>query len=174
MRDSHGWVCTPLLKSNRNLCCNVKWWYEFSMHRFEIFHVTWWGLLHLLWKISRVYVIASRLCEHSNVVRFQKRQTLQHGHKYGDILKLYGMINTYEWFTCYNSHHLCPSNKSLDVSSIYCFLVKTLLKYPTRMSSYPIPCHADMQRALPAGTSSYWVMPSSTVILNLSIFRDMA
>ena len=48
-------------------------------------------------KISRVYVIASRLCEHFNVVKFEKRpsKTLQHGDKYGDIPMLYGMINTY-------------------------------------------------------------------------------
>ena len=44
------------------------------------------------------------------------------------------------------------------------------------MSSYPIPCYADMQRAVPAGsgaeTSSYWVMPSNTAIWSFSIFRD--
>ena len=42
------------------------------------------------------------------------------------------------------------------------------------MSSYPIPCYADMQRAVSAdsgaGTSSYWVMPSNTAIWNFSIF----
>ena len=46
------------------------------------------------------------------------------------------------------------------------------------MSSYPIPCYADMQRAVPAdsgaGTRSYWVMPSNTTIWNFSIFRDRA
>ena len=44
------------------------------------------------------------------------------------------------------------------------------------MSSYPIPCYADVQRAVPAGlgagTSSYWVMPSNTAIWSFSIFRD--
>ena len=82
------------------------------------------GLLHLLWKISRVFVIASRLCEHSNIVRFEKRaaETLQHGHIYGDSLMLYGMINTYQWFPCYDWNELCFSNKSIDFSSMYCFL----------------------------------------------------
>ena len=52
--------------------------------------------LHLSWKISRVYVVASRLCEYSNTVRFEKRaaQTLQHGYKNADILMLHGMIVT--------------------------------------------------------------------------------
>ena len=71
-------------------------------------------------------VIVSRLCEHSNVVRFEKcaAKTLQQGHEYGDILTLYAMISTYEWFPCYNWHESCSSNKSLEFSSIYCFLVK--------------------------------------------------
>ena len=46
------------------------------------------------------------------------------------------------------------------------------------MSSYPIPCYADMQRAVPAdsgaGTGLYWAMPSNTAIWNFSIFRDRA
>ena len=75
---------TPLFKSNRNLFSSVKRWYLFSMYRFEIFHVAWWGLLHSLWKISGVYVMAARLCEHSNLVRFEKRaaKTLQYGYRY--------------------------------------------------------------------------------------------
>ena len=74
------------------------------MYRFEIFHVAWWGLLHPLWKIPWVYVIAARLCEHSNLVRFEKRvaKTLQHGYRYGDIFILYDIITTYEWFVCHN------------------------------------------------------------------------
>ena len=43
---------------------------------------------------------------------------------------------------------------------------------------FPIPFHADMQRAVPAdsgaGTSSYWVMPSNTTIPNFSIFWNGA
>ena len=120
------WVITPLFKSNRNLLSGVKLWYLFSMYRFEIFHAARWGLLHSLWKISWVYVIAERLCEHSNLVMFEKRaaKTLQHGYRYGDILMLYDIITTYEWFFCYNWHKLCSSNKLLDFSSIYNFLVK--------------------------------------------------
>ena len=134
-------LCTPLFKSNRNFCFNVKRWYLFSMYRFEIYFVAWWGLLHLLWKISWVYVIASRLCEHLNVVKFEKRaaKTPQHGHRYGNILILYDTINTYECFFCYNWHELCSSNKSLYFSIIYCFLVKYAIKYQTWMSSYPTP-----------------------------------
>ena len=117
---------TPLFKSNRNLLSGVKLWYLCSMYRFEIFHAGRWGLLHSLWKISWVYVIAARLCEHSNLVMFEKRaaKTLQHGYRYGDILMLYDIITTYEWFFCYNWHKLCSSNKLLDFSSIYNFLVK--------------------------------------------------
>ena len=44
------------------------------------------------------------------------------------------------------------------------------------MSSYPITCYVDMQRAVPvdsgAGTSSYRVLPSNTAAKNFSIFRD--
>ena len=117
---------TPLFKSNRNLFSSVKWWYSFSMYRFEIFHVTWWGLLHSSWKISWVYVEAARLCEHSNLVMFKKRaaKTLQHVYRYGDILMLYDIITTYEWLFCYNRHELCSTNRLLDFSSIYYFLVK--------------------------------------------------
>ena len=96
------WVsCTPLFKSNRNLFSSVKRWYIFSMYRFEIFPVAW-GLLHSLRKISWVYGMAVRLCEHSNLVRFEKRaaKTLQHGYRYGDIFVLYDVITTYEWFFC--------------------------------------------------------------------------
>ena len=53
---------------------------------------------------SRVYIIASRVCEHSNLVRFEKRaaKALQHGHIYGDIRLLhdnniYIYIYTYLW-----------------------------------------------------------------------------
>ena len=56
---ANRFVCTPLFKSNRNLFCNVKWWYLSSMYRFEIFHVALWGLLHLLWKISFMSVCFS-------------------------------------------------------------------------------------------------------------------
>ena len=46
------------------------------------------------------------------------------------------------------------------------------------MSSYPILCYGDMQRAVPAdsgaGTRSYWVMPSNATIWNVSIFRAVA
>ena len=107
------WQYTPLFKSNRNLFSSVKWWYLFSMYRFEIFHVAWWGLVHSLWKISWVYVVAARLCEHSNSVRFEKRvaKTLQHGYRHGDIIMLYDIITTYEWFFCHNWHELCSGNK---------------------------------------------------------------
>ena len=73
-----------------------------------------------------VYVIAARLCEHSNLVMFEKRaaKTLQHGYRYGDILMLYDTITTSEWFFCYNWHEICSSNKLLDFSSIYYFLFK--------------------------------------------------
>ena len=116
--------CTPLFKSNRNLFCNVKWWYLFSKYQFENFPVRWRGLLHLLWKISWVYVTTSRLCGHWSLVRFEKRavKTLQHVHRYGDML--YDIINTHEWIFCYNWHELYSSNKLLDFSSIYCFLFK--------------------------------------------------
>ena len=175
----NGW-CTPLFKSNRNFFCNVKRCYLFSMYRFEILRAVWWGLVHLLWKISWVYVIASRLCEHSNVVKFEKRsaKTPQHGHRYGNILMLYDTINTHGCFFCYNWHELCSSNKLLDFSIINCFLVKYAIKYQTWMSSYPTPCYADIQQAVPldsgAGTSSYWVMPSHAAISNFSIFWGKA
>ena len=98
----------------------------------------------------------------------------QHEHRYGNILMLYDTINTYKCFFCYNWHELCSSNKLLDFSIICCFLVKYAIKYQTWMSSYPTPCYADMQRAVPsdsgAATSSYWVMPSYTAISNFSIF----
>ena len=105
--------CTPVFKSNRNLHSSVKWWYLFSMYSFEIFHVASWGLLHSLWKLSWVYIIAACLCEHSNLVRFEKRvaKTLQHGCRYGDIFMLYDIITTYEWFFCHNWHELCSGNK---------------------------------------------------------------
>ena len=131
-------------------------------------------------KISWVYVIASRLCEHSNVVKFEKRaaKTPQHGHRYGNIIILYDTINTYEYRFCYNWLELCSSNKLLDFSITYCFLVKYAIKYQTSMSSYLTPCYADMQRAVPsdpgAGTSSYWVMPSYTAIKHFSIFWGRA
>ena len=85
------------------------------MYRFEIFRVSRWGLLYLFLKISLVYVIASGLCEHSNLVRFEKRaaETPQHGHRYGNILMLYGIINTYGWLSCYEWHELCFSNKGV-------------------------------------------------------------
>ena len=94
------WACTPLFKCNWNLFCNVKWWYLFSRYRFEIFRVAWWGLLHLLWKISWVYVTAPCLCEHSNLVRFDKRvaKTPRHGLRFGNILMLYNIINTWVIF----------------------------------------------------------------------------
>ena len=119
-------LTTPLLKNNRNLYSSVQWRYLFSMYRFEIFHVEWWGLLHSLWKISWMYAITVRLCEHSNLVRFEKRaaKTLQHGYRYGDILMLYDIITTYEWFFCFDWHELCSSNKLLDFPSIHYFLVK--------------------------------------------------
>ena len=52
----------------------------------------------MLRKISWVYVIASCLREHSNLVRFEKHaaKTLQHVYRYGDIGMLYDMITTYE------------------------------------------------------------------------------
>ena len=44
--------------------------------------------------------MAARLYQHSNLVMFEKRaaKMLQHGYRYGDILVLYGVITTYEWF----------------------------------------------------------------------------
>ena len=147
------------------------------MHRIEIFRAAWWGLLHLLWKIAWVYVTASRLCEYWNLVRFEKRaaETPQHGLRYGNILMLYDIINTDEWFFCYNWHELCSNNK---FSHHIHFLSNMLFKYETWISSYPIPFYADMLRAVPAdsgaGSNSYWVMPSNTAISNLSICWDRA
>ena len=56
---------------------------------FEIWHLAWLVL----------YQLPSRLGEHSVLVRFEKRvaEMLQHGQKYGVIVLLYGMKNTYEW-----------------------------------------------------------------------------
>ena len=73
-----------------------------------------------------VYVAASRLCEHSNSVRFEKSAvgTPQHGLRYGNILMLHDIIITNEWFFGYNWHEFCSSNKLSDSSIIYCFLVK--------------------------------------------------
>ena len=121
----------------------------------------------------------SRLCEHSNVVKFEKRaaKTPQHGHRYGNIIMLYDTINTYECFFCYNWHELCSSSKLLDFSTIYSFLVKYAIKYQTWMSSYPTICYADLQQAVPsnsgAGTSSYWVMPSYTAISTFSFYFEV-
>ena len=122
-----------MFKSNQNLVSSVKWWYLFSMYRFEILHVAWWGLLDSLWKISWVYLITARLCEHSNLVRFEKHapKTPQHGYRYGDILMLYDNINTYGWFSSYNWHEICSSNKLFDFSSIFYFLVN----YPIQISN---------------------------------------
>ena len=135
---------TPLLKSNRNLFCNVNRWYLFSMSRFEIFHVAWWGLLHLFRKISWVYVIASCLWEHSNLVRFEKRlaKTPQRVFKYGSILMLCDKINTYEWFFCSNWYELCSSTKLLDFTFIYCFLVKYAIQISNmnELLSHPRLC----------------------------------
>ena len=116
---------SALLKSH--LFSSVKWWYLFSKYRFEIFDVAWQGLLHLLWKISCVYVIAARLCEHLNLVKFEKRaaKTLQHGYGCGNnILILYDIIITYGGFFCYSWHEWRSCSKLLDFSSIYYFLVK--------------------------------------------------
>ena len=116
----------PLFKSNRNLFWNVKWWYLFSKYRFTFFHVAWRGRLHILRKISWVYITVPRLCWHWNLVKFGKRavKTLQHVHRYGDILMFYDMINTHKWIFCNDWHELYSSNKLLDFSSIYCLLVK--------------------------------------------------
>ena len=148
------------------------------MYRFEIFRVAWWGLLHWMWKMSWVYVIVSRLCKHSNVIKFEKRaaKTPQHGHRYGNILRLYDTINTYKCcFFCYNWHELCSSSQSSDFSIICSFMVKCAIKYQTWMSSYPTPCYADIQRAVlsdsGAGTSLYWVMHSFSAISIVSIFE---
>ena len=150
------------------------------MYRFHIFHATWWGLFHALWKISWVYVIAARLCEHSNLVMFEKRaaKTLQHRYRYGDICMLYDIITTYEWFFCYNWHKLCFCDKLLIFPACIIIWSNTLYKYQTWMSSYPFRCYTEMQRAVPAdsgvGTSSNWVMPSNTTIWNFTIIRDTA
>ena len=173
---SSSFRCTPVFKSNRNLFCNVKWWYLFSMYRFGIFLVAWWGLLNLLWKISWVYDIAARFCYYSNKMRFEKRaaKRLQHGHTYGDILMLYDIITTYGWFFCYNWHELCcywnisrvnysrNNNKKFYFSSIYYCLVRYAIQISNMGELLPIPFYAIMQRVVPAdsgaGTSSYWVM----------------
>ena len=174
------WLCTPLFKSNR-IFLRCQMMVLFSMYRFEIFRVVWWGLLHLLWKISWVYVTASRLCEHSNLVRFEKRaaKTPQHGLRYGNILMFYDIINTFEWFvSAIIDTNVVPVTNYQTFPSCTVFLSNTLLKYQTWISPYPIPFFADMQRAVPvdsgAGTSSYWVMSSYTAISNFSIFWDRA
>ena len=128
----HGF--TPCLEVHSMVLRHVwrftSWFYAMSggssLYRFDIFHVAWQGILHLLWKISLVYVIASRLCEHSNLVRFEKRaaKTLQHGHRYGDILILYAIRILMNDFFCYKWHKICSCSKSLDISGIYYFLVK--------------------------------------------------
>ena len=124
----------PLFKSNRiffsvsNDCINFQCIdLKFFMWHDEIF-------LHLFCKISWLYVIASRLCEYSNLIRFEKRaaKPLQHGHRYGDILMLYKIINTYEWFFCYNWDELCSSSKFLESSSIQIFF---LVKYAIQIST---------------------------------------
>ena len=76
-------VCSSLFKSNRNLFCNVKWWYLFSMYRFKKNSCSMMRCVAFLWKISWVYDLAARLCDHSNLARFEKRavKTLQHGHR---------------------------------------------------------------------------------------------
>ena len=53
-----------------------------------------------MWKIPSVYVIPSRLYEHSTLVRLEMcaAKALQHGHRYGDILMLYDIISTFELF----------------------------------------------------------------------------
>ena len=47
--------------------------------------------------------IASRLSEHLNQVRFEKRaaKTPQHELSYGNILMLYDITKTYEWLFWY-------------------------------------------------------------------------
>ena len=105
-----------------------------------------------------------------DIWRFQKRaaKTPYHGHRYGNSLTLHNKINTHELFFCYNWNELCSSNKSLNSSIIYCFLVKYAIQISNRNELLPIPCYADMQRTVPAdpgaGASSYWVMPSNTTI----------
>ena len=93
---------------------------HFQCKDLNFFHIGRWGLLHLLWKISWVYLIVSCLCEHSNLVRVEKRaaKTLQHEHRYIDIPPLYDIINIYDWCFYYNWHKLYSIDKFLDFSSI--------------------------------------------------------
>ena len=51
--------------------------------------------------IMSVCYSVMNLCEHSNLVRFEKRaaKTLQHVYRYGDIGMLYDIITTYECFS---------------------------------------------------------------------------
>ena len=117
----------------------------------------------------RVYVIASRLCEYSTPVRFEKRaaKTPQQGHKYGDILLLYDMINMDEWFISCNWHELCSYNELLDLSNIYRFLVKYAILISTMNELLP-------HLLLCWYAYSYRVMPSSTRCEISQIFRDRA
>ena len=82
--------------------------------------------------MSVCFFIASRLCEHSTLVRFEKRaaEPLQRGHRYGDILMVYDIINAFPTYTVFWSN--------------------TPFKYQTWKSSYPIHWYADVQRVVPA------------------------
>ena len=95
-------------------------------HNLSPFDLNIAGLCQSIEINNNKHVIGSRLCERSKLARFEKRaaKTPQRGLRYGKILMLCDIINTYEWFFYYNWHELCSSNKLLDFSSIYCFLVK--------------------------------------------------
>ena len=65
--------CTITHLCNRIIVGIAKRWHLVSMNRYEIFHVAWRGILHLLRKISQVYDTPSRLGNHSKLARFKKR-----------------------------------------------------------------------------------------------------
>ena len=122
------------------------------MCRFKIFHVALWGIFHLLWRISWVCLIAPRLCEHSNLVRFEKRaaKTLQHGHRYGDILMLCDIKTDFSAIT--DTNYVLVTNH-LTFPAYIIFWSNTLFEYQTRMGSFPIPCYADLLWAVPVWDS---------------------
>ena len=150
----------------------------FSIYRFEILHVTLWGILHLLRKISWVYLTAARLCEHSSLVMFENRsaKTLQHWHRYGDIIMLCDIKTTYEWYFWYNWHELCSSNKLFDFSRLYYFWAKCAIwiSNMNELLPHPLLCWyatSGVTADSGAGTSSFWVMPSNEAIWNFLLFR---
>ena len=104
-----------------------------------------------------MYVITSRLCEHSNLVKFGKRaaKTPQNGLRYDNIIMLYDILNTYEWFFCYNWHELCSSNKLSDFSIIFCFLDKYAI-WISNMNDNELLPHPLLCWYATSGAGGFW------------------